>query len=87
MPEAHYRKGIREGRWVRAIEGNRVFDSVSMAARSYGVSPQAIRKAINSGCRAGGVHWEDMKRVDRPKILKPEVPWSVYGKRQKPPRS
>lgn len=69
---------------MRAIEGNRVFDSVSMAVRSYDGISQAIRKAINSGCHAGGVHWEDMKRLDRPKILRPEVPGSVYGKRQKP---
>lgn len=81
--EPYYRKGNKEGHWVRAVEGKRVFDSISMAAREYGVTRKAIRESINKGVRAGGVHWENMTLAEHPKCLRSLTPW-IKDKSEKP---
>lgn len=81
--EPYYRKGKKEGRGVKAVEDKRVFDSMAMAARAYGVTPPAIRKALQTGCRAGGVHWEDVTLAGRPKCLRSLTPW-IKDKSKKP---
>ena len=73
--EPYYRKGKREGHWVKAVEDKRVFDSISMAAREYGVTRQGIIQALGKGCRAGGVHWEDVTLAGHPKNLRSKTPW------------
>lgn len=74
MSAPYYKKGKQEGRWVKAIEDKRCFDSINAAARAYSVTPKAIRESLKKGVRAGGVHWEDLTPGKRPGLSK--TPWA-----------
>lgn len=51
-------------RSVRCIETNEIFPSVHEAARAIGVCYTGILKALKTGCRAKGKHWEDYQCTD-----------------------
>lgn len=47
---------------VRAVETGQVFTSAQSAARAIGVSAKAVKRAVTTGCRAGGMHWTRSER-------------------------
>lgn len=46
-------------RSVRCVETGEIYPSVHEAARAIGVCYTGILKALKTGCRARGKHWED----------------------------
>ncbi len=60
---------------VRCTETGQVFESMSVAAKHYGIDKRNIYSAIERKIKAGGVHWER---------LTPKHKHNTLGKRRKP---
>ena len=52
----NFRKKV--SRPVRCIETGIVYESISKAAKTFGVTDSAVRKALNGGEKSCGYHWE-----------------------------